>query len=683
MPCKGFDRSRGVVVVGDSHARASHAAGGPAQTSSLATANHNCVSARVSHLVGPAPPTGRPGSRSGRLISPRTSTDEICVEAELWPARGVAEHAYCPRLFYYMTVEGIFTPSADTEQGAGLHRRVDRPSLAATKPGAKGRSDGRRATKLDDTETDTERPCSVRSLALTSRRLGLTATLDLAEIEGARAVPVEYRKGRPKRPDQVSEPIDEMMAQPRLLPGPEPWPTDRVQVGLQVLLLEEAGYTVPEAFIYYAAERQRLRIEVDESLRQDALAELDAARNAARGSRPPPLVNDPRCPQCSLQPICLPDEINHQRLTTLMVGATASHGDGRPLPPPDQLRPRKLWPPRDDGVHVVLQRQGVRVGVCGQFLRITGKDGKRVRDLPLANVESLAVLGGVQVSTQALSVLADKEVPVAFLSAAGRLVAMMDPLGPTSATVRAAQVRVLDRPERALELARAVIVAKIANQRTLLMRNHADLPARVSADLQESVTAAERAATIDELRGHEGNAAAIYFKHFAGMFKVGVREIAGKFDAHGRQRRPPPDPINAVLSFGYSMLTNECTAACRLASLEPTLGALHATRPGRPAMSLDLVEPFRPLIADSVAVSAFNRGELTEGHFLGTASGCALTDAGRKAFFSAYGRRLDTEITHPVFEYRLSYRRMLMLHARLIAAWLAGEVPTLAFLTTR
>ncbi|HMQ16750.1 MAG TPA: CRISPR-associated endonuclease Cas1 [Phycisphaerae bacterium] len=168
-----------------------------------------------------------------------------------------------------------------------------------------------------------------------------------------------------------------------------------------------------------------------------------------------------------------------------------------------------------------------------------------------------------------------------------------------------------------------------------------------------------------------------------GVGAASVKEIAARFDTNGRQRRPPPDPINAVLSFGYSMLTNECTAACRLASLEPTLGALHATRPGRPAMSLDLVEPFRPLIADSVAVSAFNRGELAEGHFLETASGCALTDAGRKAFFSAYGRRMDTEVSHPVFEYRLSYRRMLMLHARLIAAWLLGEVPTLAFLTTR
>ncbi|MBK9120446.1 MAG: CRISPR-associated endonuclease Cas1 [Phycisphaerales bacterium] len=598
------------------------------------------------------------------------------MDGTYWPCRGVAEHAYCPRLFYYMTVEGVFLPSADTELGAGVHTRVDQPSEAPPTLEGNGRSgrSKKKVEKLEESDSDSDRPLSVRSLALTSDQLGLTAKLDLAEINGTTAIPVEYRKGRPKRCGEVSEPVDEMMEQGRLLPGPEPWPTDRVQIGLQAILLEEAGYTVPEAYCYYAAERLKLRIPVDDSLKCEALAELEAAKRTAAGERPPPLVNDPKCPRCSLQPICLPDEINQQRFTTL-----AANGE----PADEQLTPRKLWPPRDEGIHVVIQKEGVRVGVRGQSVRITDKDGGIVRDLPLANVESLAVLGGVQVSTQALAVFADHEVPVAYLTAAGRLVAMMDPMGPTSAAVRAAQVRVLDRPEKALELARAVTVAKIANQRTLLMRNHAALPSRVAADLQDSIAAAERATTMNELRGHEGNAAAIYFRHFAGMFKEGVKEIAVRFESSGRQRRPPPDPVNAVLSFAYSMLTNECTAAARLASLEPALGALHATRPGRPALALDLMEPFRPLIADSIAVSAFNRGELTEGHFLDTAAGCALTDAGRKGFFSAYGRRMDTEVTHPVFEYRLSYRRMLMLHARLIAAWLLGEVPSLAFLTTK
>lgn len=607
------------------------------------------------------------------------------MDDPLWPCRGVAEHAYCPRLFYYMTVEGVFLPSADTEQGMGVHGRVDRPSEAPLAPGANGKGGpkGKNVEKLEESEpaADPERPRSVRSLALSSDRLGLTAKLDLAEINGTAAIPIEYRKGRPKRSREIVEPIDEMMEQSRLLPSPEPWPTDRVQVGLQAILLEEAGYTVTEAYLYYAAERLRLRVAVDDALKRDALAELDAAKRDATGSRPAPLVNDPRCPRCSLQAICLPDEVNHQRFTLLTQDGQSL--DAKRGSKPDEFTPRRMWPARDDGIHVVLQREGVKVGVRGQSVRVTDRDGELVRDLPLANIESLALVGSVQVSTQALSVFAEQEVPIAFLSGAGRLVAMMDPMGPTSAAVRAAQVRVLDRPEKALELARAITVAKISNQRTLLMRNHAALPATVASELQQSTLDAERAESLDQLRGHEGNAAAIYFKHFAGMFKEGVREIADTFDSNGRQRRPPPDPINAVLSFAYSMLANDCTAACRLASLEPTVGALHSTRPGRPALSLDLMEPFRPIIADSVAVSAFNRGELAEGHFLRTAAGCALTDSGRKGFFGAYGRRMDTEVTHPVFEYRLSYRRMLMLHARLVAAWLLGEIPALAFLTTR
>lgn len=594
------------------------------------------------------------------------------METTLWPCRGIAEYAYCPRLFYYLTVEGIFLPSADTEHGLGIHQRVDQPS--AMKPTEdKSSQQSKQVEKLEDQHGDEERPRAVRSLSLTSQRMGLTARLDLAEMEGTRAVPVEYRKGRPRHDTLAStEPSDEMIDGPELLHAPKPWPTDRVQLGLQVLLLEEAGYTVPEAYLYYTAEKLRLRVPVDNALRRDALAVLEAAKQAACGSRPAPLLNDPKCPKCSLQPICLPDEINQQR-------QRAEGAEGGPEAP----KPRKLWPPRDDGVQVVIQREGVRVGVRGQSVRITDKNGGVVREFPLANVESLALVGGVQVSTQALAVFADHGVPVAFLSGAGRLTAMMDPMGPTSAAVRTAQVRILDRSDKTLELARAVTVAKIANQRTLLMRNHSDLPSRIASDLQGCVEAATMASTMDELRGHEGNAAAIYFAHFAGMFKEGVREIAARFNANGRQRRPPPDPINSIISFGYSMLTNECVAALRLASLEPTIGSLHATRPGRPALALDLMEPFRPLIADSVAISAINRGELTEGHFIDSASGCAMTPAGRKAFFSTYGRRMDTEVTHPLFKYRLSYRRMLMLHAKLIAAWVLGEVPTLAFLTTR
>ncbi len=572
------------------------------------------------------------------------------MDESLWPARNVAEHAYCPRLFYLMQVEGIFVPSSDTEKGVAVHRRVDRPSAVQGRP--------------DESEADTDRPKVVRCLVLTSESLGLSATLDLAEISGQIAVPVEYRKGRPKRVMMSPPPDDSIEAEDAPLSHPEAWPTDRIQVGLQALLLEDSGYAVCEAVIYYAEEKLRLRIAVDDTLKTEAMKTLESAKQCAEGSRPLPLVNDPRCPRCSLQPICLPDEVNHQRA----------------LSPTDELAPRKIWPPRDDGIHVVAQQDGVKVGVRGMELKVTDKNGNVVKSMPLANLESLSLLGSVQITTQAIRALADMNTPIAFLSAAGRLVAMIDPLDSVSAEVRRSQIRKLDRMEVCLELARALVSAKIMNQRTLLLRNHNSLPAGVATDLAKEAKNAMQANSVDAVRGHEGQAAAIYFGHFSGMFKG---SLSVEFDTNGRKRRPPPDPINCCLSLAYSMLTHECVAALRLARLEPSIGGFHVSRPGRPALALDLMEPFRPLIADSVAITCFNRGELTEGHFLRTASGCLLTDAGRRSFFNALGRRMDTEVTHPVFEYRLSYRRMIVLHARMVAAWLMGDIPSLAFLTTR
>lgn len=572
------------------------------------------------------------------------------MDESLWPARNVAEHAYCPRLFYFMQVEGIFVPSSDTEKGVAVHRRVDKPSAAQE--------------KLDASVVDPERPRIIRSLALTSDSLGLTATLDLAEISGRNAIPVEYRKGRPKYV-LMGPPADDCgeVEQPPLSHA-EAWPTDRIQVGLQAVLLESNGYEVREAVIYYAGEKLRLKISVDDALKAEALQTLKNAKQCAEGSRPPPLVNDSRCPRCSLQPICLPDEVNHQR-------AQSSS---------DELTPRKIWPPRDDGIHVVAQQDGVKVGVRGMELRVTDKNGNAVKSIPLANLESLSLLGSVQITTQAICTLADMNTPIAFLSPAGRLVAMIDPLDSVSAEVRRSQIRRLDSTKVCLELTRALVSAKIMNQRTLLLRNHSSLPAGVAADLAKEAKNAAQADSVDAVRGHEGQAAAIYFGHFSGIFKG---PLSMEFDVNGRKRRPPPDPINSCLSLAYSMLTHECVAALRLARLEPSIGGFHVSRPGRPALALDLMEPFRPLIADSVAITCFNRGELTEGHFLRTAAGCSLTDAGRRSFFNALGRRMDTEVTHPVFEYRLSYRRMIVLHARMIAAWLTGDVPTLSFLTTR
>lgn len=557
------------------------------------------------------------------------------MDEYLWPARNVAEYAYCPRLFYLMEVEGLHLVNGDTERGQAVHRRVDAPSA----------------------ESDVDAPKIARSLTLTSRNLNLTATLDLAQIEGESAVPVEYRKGRPRHLGRESE-EDPGEEAPKAA-AVEPWPTDRVQVGLQAILLEESGYRVPHAVIYYAAEKRRVQVAVDAELRADAMNVLHQAQECAAGKRPAPLVNDSRCVRCSLQPICLPDEVNQQT---------------------KEIKPRQIWPPRDEAMHLVAQQDGVHIGVNGMSLKVRDKEGGESKTIPLAGLESLAVVGNVQISTQALGALAEHKVAVAWMTSAGRLVAMMDPLDSVSAEIRRAQVHALDDPARCLELAKALIAAKIMNQRILLQRNGVTIPEMILEEMSRESACAKSAASLDEVRGHEGQGAALYFRHLAQALKTPLGE---KFDENGRQRRPPPDPVNAVLSFGYTMLTHECVAALRQARLEPALGAFHVCRPGRPALALDLMEPFRPLVADSVMISLFNRGEVTEGHFTKTTGGWVLSDAGRRAFFGAWGRRMETEVTHPVFGYRLSYRRMLVLHARMIAAWMLGEAPTLAFLTTR
>ena len=187
---------------------------------------------------------------------------------------------------------------------------------------------------------------------------------------------------------------------------------------------------------------------------------------------------------------------------------------------------------------------------------------------------------------------------------------------------------------------------------------------------------AEGAGSLEELLGMEGNAARLYFGDLNGMIKTdegqAVEGLA--FDFDGRNRRPPRDPINALLSLGYSLLTKGLTVACYAVGFDPYIGFYHQPRFGRPALALDLMEPFRPLIADSAVLTAVNTGMVTARDFVRVGGSVALTTGGRKAFFRAYELRMDTLVTHPLFGYRISYRRTLEVQSRLLGRVLLGEI---------
>ena len=161
------------------------------------------------------------------------------------------------------------------------------------------------------------------------------------------------------------------------------------------------------------------------------------------------------------------------------------------------------------------------------------------------------------------------------------------------------------------------------------------------------------------------------------------RDIDADWEFQNRNRRPPRDPVNALLSFGYALLTKECTVALMGEGLDPWWGLYHQPRHGRPALALDLMEEFRPVVVDSAVITAINTGMVTAKDFVRSKAGCVLKDSGRKAFIRAYEARLDQLATHPLFDYRCSWRSLIRLQARLLARWLRGDVPSYQGITVR
>ena len=203
------------------------------------------------------------------------------------------------------------------------------------------------------------------------------------------------------------------------------------------------------------------------------------------------------------------------------------------------------------------------------------------------------------------------------------------------------------------------------------------------AQLAELATAAGRAERAAQLLGIEGPAARLYFSQFNSMVRGTGPDGLAAFDFSGRNRRPPRDPVNALLSFCYSVLTKDLLGVLMAVGVDPYQGVYHRPRFGRPALALDLAEEFRPLVADSVVLTVLNNGELTAGDFLSRAAGVQLTADGRRTVLRAYERRLSQEVTHPEFKYRISYRRVMDVQARVLAAHLLGELPAYMPFVTR
>lgn len=328
---------------------------------------------------------------------------------------------------------------------------------------------------------------------------------------------------------------------------------------------------------------------------------------------------------------------------------------------------------------VYITTEGAALRKDGENL-VADIEGTEKARVPLHMLASVVVFGGIFVSPGLIGACAAAGITIVLLERNGRFTARVE--GPVSGNVllRRAQYRASDAAD---EIVRSVVMGKVANQRSVLMRGLRDYGEAMDGAKRTSLTEAiSRLAhilrrveladkTADMMRGSEGEAASIYFSAFDHLIRVPEPELRWK----GRSRRPPLDPVNALLSFFYTLLTHDCRSACESVGLDPAVGFLHRDRPGRPSLALDLMEELRPVLADRLAVSLINRRQLTTKDFETRDGGAVLLgDDGRKSALTAWQERKKEERVHPFLEERIPLGLVPYAQAQMLARHLRGDI---------
>ncbi len=329
-----------------------------------------------------------------------------------------------------------------------------------------------------------------------------------------------------------------------------------------------------------------------------------------------------------------------------------------------------------------------------------GKDGEpstpaRKERVPLLKVDEVVVLGEITLTASAIHLLLERDIEITFLSHYGQFKGRLSPPFSKNAALRLAQYRAHQDMTTRCELARRFVIGKLSNQRQRLLRaNRTSQQQEISRSIKQltdliadlaslSVSVSQpsgmkplasgdqriEGTPLETILGMEGAGSAAYFRSFGALL-----HDQKQWPFPGRVKRPPTDPVNALLSFGYSLLTNKIAGAIQLVGFDHFVGYLHSSFYGRPSLALDLVEEFRPVIVDSVVLTMLNKRIVTSNDFVVELGAYRLKDESRKVFFTQLEERLNEEIQHPLFGYRTSYRRCLELQTRLLAKTLTGEI---------
>ncbi len=471
---------------------------------------------------------------------------------------------------------------------------------------------------------------------LESDRLGLRGKVDALRTRNGQIIPYEHKRGRSARNDQQQ---------------PEAWESDRLQILAYACLLEHSlGVTIPEGRIRYHADNVLVHVPVTDSGRQEVHQAIARAREVRASPRRPPVTpNERLCTRCSLAPVCLPEEarLAHDR----------------------EWQPVRLFPQDDDREVVHILEPGTRVGRAGEQLKISRRDGSE-EQIPAEQTGQVVLHSFSQISTQALHFCAEREIGVHFISGGGRYIGSVDTRrGSIQRRIR--QYAALSDPETCLRLAKQLVLCRGKNQRKFLMRSRKEAAAPAIARMKALLPQITAATSLETLLGLEGNLAALYFgalPHLVGQ------TVPPELHFAGRNRRPPKDRFNALLSFGYALLLKDVMNAILTVGLEPALGFYHQPRTQAPPLALDLMEIFRVLLVDMPVMAAINRHQWeVQSDFEVRGEQVWLSEAGRTKFIELYERRKQENWKHPVTGYSLTYRRLLELEVRLLEKEWNGE----------
>ena len=541
--------------------------------------------------------------------------------------------AYCERLFYLEEVENMRVADERVYAGRRLHVELQR-------------------------EEDEE---EWLTLNLESKRWGLTGRIDCVRRRDGMIVPYEHKRGRAARSREGVA---------------EAWASDRLQVVAYAVLVEEqTGRAVGEGRVRYHADNALVHVAVDEQARADLQRVIERARELQETvERPPVTENERLCVKCSLAPVCLPEEARLGQ--TLQAQAQA---------PPVAQRgetaggrtPLRLFPADDDRRALHVLTQGARVGRRGDRFEISARD-ETAQLHPSREIGQIVLHGFAQITTQALRLCAEAEIGVHWVTGGGRYMgAWVGGVGSVQRRVR--QYRALTDAELCLRLARATAEARARGQLSFLLRASREAGrAAVSTEVGEAISGMRkllaplvRATNIDSLRGYEGSAGAHYFSALPHLI---APEVPEAMRPAGRNRRPPRDRCNALLSFGYALLLKDVTNAITVVGLDPSLGFYHQPRTQAQPLALDLMELFRVPLVDLPVVASINRRQWDETEDFQIAGRQVwLSDAGRRKLIGIYERRKADRWKHPVIGHSLSYARLLELEVRLLEKEWMGE----------